>query len=269
MSLRFRFGIEGGRKTKDAADHTDTNCIPATDDFAVKFSQAGQRIIHDRDPTGSGFVKSHFTGSVTHQVEPPCRISSGAGHPSHSRVTRRSVRTFLTASRAREARRAVIIYAIGCTRGRHTAELARQRASCMRVSQSFRTDNATTRARRASRSSSGPAYWPSRSQDQRFSPDVVVVVRADLSEIVSRPAVDVLGDPEVTVREEPLGDGGVPEGEVHVRPGLPCLGTLRQEVHEPLSPAGPVEGLGLRLKFCWPGAEPKVLGLLLKGEPLR
>src|SRR6266496_4552077 len=86
MSLRFRFGIEGGRKTKDAADHTDTNCIPATDDFAVKFSQAGQRIIHDRDPTGSGFVKSHITGSVTHQVEPPCRISSGAGHPSHSAI---------------------------------------------------------------------------------------------------------------------------------------------------------------------------------------
>src|SRR5712691_7098193 len=71
-------------------------------------------------------------------------------------------------------------------------------------------------------------------------PDVVVVVRADLSEIVSRPAVDVLGDLEVTVRVEPLGDGGVPEGEVHVRPGLPRLGMLCHEVQEPLSPAGPV-----------------------------
>src|SRR6266852_5717632 len=71
-------------------------------------------------------------------------------------------------------------------------------------------------------------------------PDVVVVVRADLSEIVSRPAVDVLGDLEVTVREEPLGDGGVPEGELQVRPGLPRLGMLGYQVHEPLSPAGPV-----------------------------
>ena len=38
-------------------------------------------------------------------------------------------------------------------------------------------------------------------------PDVVVVVRADLSEIASPPAADVLGDLKVTVQEEPLGDG--------------------------------------------------------------
>lgn len=43
--------------------------------------------------------------------------------------------------------------------------------------------------------------------------DVVVGVRTDLREIISRPAVDVLGDREVAVEVEPLGGGRVPEGE--------------------------------------------------------
>jgi hypothetical protein len=42
-------------------------------------------------------------------------------------------------------------------------------------------------------------------------PDLVVAVRPDLSEIISRPAMDVLGDVEVTVREKPLGNRGVVE----------------------------------------------------------
>ena len=100
-------------------------------------------------------------------------------------------------------------------------------------------------------------------------PDVVVVVRADLSEVLSRPAADVLGDLEVTVQAEPLGGGGVPEGEVHVGPGLPGPGVLCHEVEEPLSPAGPVQGLGLRLQFCWPGDEHEAVSSLLKRDPLR
>src|SRR5712691_11640853 len=37
-------------------------------------------------------------------------------------------------------------------------------------------------------------------------PDLVVAVRPDLSEIISRPAMDILGYIEVTVREKPLGN---------------------------------------------------------------
>ena len=67
---------------------------------------------------------------------------------------------------------------------------------------------------------------------------------------------------------EPLGDGGVPEGKVHVRPGLPGLAVLCEEVQETLSPAGPVEGLGLRLQFRREGHQPETLGLVPKGDPL-
>jgi hypothetical protein len=83
------------------------------------------------------------------------------------------------------------------------------------------------------------AYWRSRSQGRRSAR----VVRADLTEVVSLLAADVLGDLQVTVQVEPLGDGGIPEGEVHVRPGLPRIGTRCHEAHKPLSPASPVDVL--------------------------
>jgi hypothetical protein len=54
----------------------------------------------------------------------------------------------------------------------------------------------------------------------------------------------------------------------HVRPGPPGSGVLCQEVDEPLSPAGPVQGLGLRLQFCRIRAQREALGLVLKGDPL-
>src|ERR1022692_440786 len=100
-------------------------------------------------------------------------------------------------------------------------------------------------------------------------PDLIVVVRADPREIASRPAANVLGDIEGTVQVEPLGNTGIPEGKLHVRPGLPRLGMLRHEVHEPLSPAGPIESLGLWLQFRRPGAEREAVPLLLKADPLR
>jgi hypothetical protein len=88
-------------------------------------------------------------------------------------------------------------------------------------------------------------------------PDAAVGVRADLSEIVRGPAgVDVVGGLEVAVRVEALGGGGGVVGEVHVGPCLPGAGVFRQEVDEPLRPAGPVQGLGLGLEFCWPAARP-------------
>jgi hypothetical protein len=42
---------------------------------------------------------------------------------------------------------------------------------------------------------------------------------------------------------------------VNVRPGLPFPGVRCHQVQEPLSPVGPVQGLGLRLQFRWPRAE--------------
>jgi hypothetical protein len=59
------------------------------------------------------------------------------------------------------------------------------------------------------------------------------------------------------------------EGQMHGRAGLPRPGVLGHEGHEPLSPADPVQGLGLRLQCRWPGAQLQAVVLWLKADSHR
>src|SRR5258707_8138047 len=81
-------------------------------------------------------------------------------------------------------------------------------------------------------------------EPQEF-PVLIVTTGTDLGEVAVVPVADVLADLQVTGQVQPLGDWGVPEGQVHIEAGLPRPGMIGQEFRKPLRPAGPVQGLGL------------------------
>lgn len=94
-------------------------------------------------------------------------------------------------------------------------------------------------------------------------------VQTDLLEVLSRPALDVLGQFQLAVEIEPLGDSSrSPICEMDIGSDPPLLGMLRSKLNQTLGAIAPVEGCRLRLELRRLRVQREVIALLLQGDPL-